>query len=321
VPHSFAPLYSQLGLGLAVANVLLDQMGLPVPAVPTLVVAGAVAIDHFGWGTELFVGATLACLLPDAAWYVAGRIYGSRVLKMLCYLSLTPDSCVSDTQQRFARWGGNALVVAKFVPGLATIAPPMAGALRMSWPRFLGRSTLGAALWVGAYLGLGMLFHEQIDDLLPRVASYGGQAIAVVVALLAGYIGYKWWERRRFYVALRMARISVSELYEAMEAERAPLVVDVRSHGARAMEPRWIPGALHVPPDELSVHLGELPRDREIVLYCNCPNEASAAQAAKLLINHGFTRVRPLHGGLDAWVAAGYAVVTAPPAEADTRAA
>jgi membrane protein DedA with SNARE-associated domain/rhodanese-related sulfurtransferase len=321
VPHSFAPLYSQLGLGLAVGNVLLEQIGLPIPAVPTLVVAGAVAAEHYGWGTELFVAATLACVLPDAAWYVAGRRYGSRVLKLLCYLSLTPDSCVSDTQQRFARWGGNALVVAKFVPGLATIAPPMAGALQMGWPRFLGRSMLGAALWVGAYLSLGMLFHEQIDRLFPRVANLGGTAIAVIAALLAGYIAFKWWERRRFYATLRMARISASELYDQMGAERAPLVVDVRSHSARAMEPQWIPGALHVPPDELNVHLGELPRDREIVLYCNCPNEASAAQAAKLLMNHGFTRVRPLHGGLDAWVAAGYAVATAPPGEVDSRAA
>jgi membrane protein DedA with SNARE-associated domain/rhodanese-related sulfurtransferase len=308
------PMSSQLGLALVVGNVLLDQIGLPVPAVPTLIVAGAVAADYHWWGGELFLGAAAACVIADLGWYVAGRLYGSRVMKMLCRISLTPDSCVSETLLRFERWGAGAIVVAKFVPGLAIVAPPLAGALRMGWLRFVGLSAIGAALWVGTFLGAGMLLKPQLDRWLPRVADFGGIAVAAIGVLLAGYIAFKWWERHRFYAMLRMARISVTELYQLMEAQLTPLIVDVRSQSARALDPRRIPGALHMPLDEVSAHVRELPRDRDIVVYCTCPNEASAARVAKLLIKQGFVRVRPLHGGLDAWIAAGYAVDTLPAA-------
>jgi membrane protein DedA with SNARE-associated domain/rhodanese-related sulfurtransferase len=284
-------------------------------------VAGAVAADRYWWGGELFLGAAAACVVADAGWYVAGRLYGNRVMKLLCRISLSPDSCVSETQLRFERWGANAIVIAKFIPGLAIIAPPLAGALRMGWLRFLGLSALGASLWVGTFLGAGMLLKPQLDRWLPRVADFGGMAVALIGTLLAGYIIFKWWQRRRFYAMLRMARISVAELYQLMEAKLAPLIVDVRSPSARALEPRRIPGALHLPLDQVSAHVRALPRDRDIVLYCTCPNEASAAQVAKLLINQGFARVRPLHGGLDAWIAAGYAVDTLPVAGADVAVA
>jgi membrane protein DedA with SNARE-associated domain/rhodanese-related sulfurtransferase len=303
---------SQLGLALVVGNVLLDQIGLPVPAVPTLVVAGAVAADYHWWGGELFLGAAAACVIADVGWYVAGRLYGSRVMKMLCRISLTPDSCVSETLLRFERWGASAIVVAKFVPGLAIVAPPLAGALRMGWLRFVGLSAIGAALWVGTFMSAGMLLKPQLDRWLPRVADFGGVAVAAIGVLLAGYITFKWWERHRFYAMLRMARISVTELYQLMEAQLAPLIVDVRSQSARALDSRRIPGAMHLPLDQVSAHVRELPRDRDIVVYCTCPNEASAARVAKLLIKQGFVRVRPLHGGLDAWIAAGYAVDTLP---------
>jgi membrane protein DedA with SNARE-associated domain/rhodanese-related sulfurtransferase len=299
---------SQLGLTLVLGNVLLDQLGLPVPAIPTLVVAGAVAADSHWWGAELFLVAVLGCVLADLAWYIAGRQYGNRVMKMLCWISLTPDSCVNDTQKRFEQWGPNAIIIAKFIPGFAIIAPPLAGAMRMHWHRFVAFSAMGAALWVGCFLALGMLFKPQIDRLLPMARHFGAPLIVLIFALFVGYVAYKWWERRRFYSTLRMARISVAELRELLDSGAAPVIVDVRSPGATALEFRRIPGALHVPLDQLGTHVQDLPRDRDVILYCTCPNEASAAQAAKLLKNHGFSRVRPLYGGLDAWVAAGYAV-------------
>jgi len=318
---SIASLTGPAGLLFITANVLADQIGLPVPAAPTLLIAGALAVDHPEWGAELFVLATAACVVPDFMWYVAGRVYGNRVMRLLCRVSLSPDSCVSDTQSRFERWGGKVLLVAKFVPGLAIIAPPLAGALRMGWMPFLVQSTAGASLWVAAYLLGGALFAPQINRLLPHAAQYGGRAIALIAALLAGYIAYKWWERRRFYATLRMARIGVSELYALMEARRAPVVLDVRSHSALELEPRSIPNALHVPPDEAGARLSHLPREREIVVYCTCPNEATAARVAKMLMGHGFNRVRPLHGGLDAWVEAGYPVVGAAEPEAGAQTA
>ena len=301
-------MFSPLGLALVILNVLLDQAGLPIPAVPALVVAGAVAADHHLWGAELFIGAVLACLAADTGWYLAGRWYGNAVMRLLCGISLTPDYCVSETQQRFERWGQKAVIFAKFVPGLSIIAPPLAGALRMGGLRFVGLSTLGSMLWVGGFLAAGAMFRKQIDSLLPLVQQFGALVLLAVLALLALYIAFKWWERRRFYADLRMARISVDELYQLMSTGSAPLVVDVRSISARQLDSKRIPGAIHVPHDKVSEHLSEFARDRELILYCTCPNEASAAQAAKLLMLEGFMRVRPLHGGLDAWVTAGYPV-------------
>ena len=277
-----------IGLGVIFINVLCDQLGLPLPAVPTLVVAGAMSADGRLPAGAVFALALSACLIGDSAWYVAGRLFGSRVMKLLCRISLTPDTCVNETQSSFERWGPKVLIVAKFIPGLAMVAPPLAGATRMTASRFLLYSTLSAMLWVGA-------------------------AIAAILCILACYIAYKWWQRRRFHSALNMARISVDELYENMRAGTAPLVLDVRSSTAQGLELRRIPGALHLPVHQVGEQLGKLPRDRDIILYCTCPNEASAAQAARLLMNHGFRRVRPLHGGLDAWIAAGYAVEEIPP--------
>ena len=299
---------SPFSLGVVFLNVLLEQLGVPVPAFPTLVIAGALAADHRLPAAAVGGLAVVACVLGDSAWYLAGRVYGGRVMNLLCRISLTPDWCVSQTQTNFERWGAKALIFAKFIPGLSLMAPPLAGAVGMGYARFVGLSTLSGALWVGAALLVGVMLKAQIERLLPQAAGLGGAAIALIVGLLGAYILFKWWERRRFYRALRMARISVTELHEQMSRTPAPVVVDVRSPTAQALELRRIPGALHVPVLEVGRHMGGFARDREIILYCTCPNEASAAQAARLLMNNGFSRVRPLQGGLAAWLAAGYAV-------------
>jgi membrane protein DedA with SNARE-associated domain/rhodanese-related sulfurtransferase len=300
------------GITAVFINVLLSQLGVPVPVIPTLILAGAFAIDGKLSGAELCAAALAACFIGDTAWYLSGRLYGNRVMKLLCRISLTPDSCVSQTQMRFERWGGNALVVAKFVPGLSLIAPPLAGATRMRFAQFVALSAVGSGLWVGVFVAAGMLLGPQIHRLLPHLRAVGGAALIVVIALAVLYIAYKWWQRRRLFAFLRMARIGVNELYRLLDSGAAPVIVDVRSHTARLLEPRRIPGAVHVPVEEMEQHLKDLPRDHEIVLYCTCPNEASAAKVAKLLMSHGFRRVRPLYGGLDAWLAAGYAVETYP---------
>jgi membrane protein DedA with SNARE-associated domain/rhodanese-related sulfurtransferase len=310
VAPSLVSAASPVGLAAVFVNVLLDQLGLPVPAIPTLIVAGAVAAEGKLPIATLFAGAVVACLAADATWYLAGRFYGNRVMKVLCRISLNPDSCVSQTQSRFERWGANALVLAKFIPGLSIIAPPLAGATHMTVVRFLVLSTVGSALWVGAGMGAGMLLSSQIEQLLPHLLDVGSAAVKLILLILALYIVYKWWERRRFLALLRMARISVDELYRMVESGNAPVVVDVRSQTARTLEPRRIPGAINVSLVDFEQHLRDLPRNREIVLYCTCPNEASAAKVAKLLVLNGFKHVRPLHGGLDAWIAAGYAVET-----------
>lgn len=299
-------LFSEFGLVLVLVNVFLDGIGLPVPVLPTLVLAGSIAANSAGSAMELLVGATGASLIGQIGWYIAGRRYGSRVMKFLCRISISPDSCVGETQLRFERWGSSALIVSKFVPGLSIVAPPLAGATAMNWSRFLIFSALGSAVWAGAGLGIGILLRAQIAQLLPLLQRVGSSVLEIMGAALVAYIAYKYYQRRQFYVALRMARISVAELHRLMEAGAAPLIVDVRSASAYALDPRTIPGALRIALPDIEEPLRELPRDRDIVLYCTCPNEASAAQAAKLLIDQGFERVRPLHGGLDAWIAAGH---------------
>ena len=305
---NLSALISQYGLVVVFANVLLEQIGLPIPAIPTLVVAGALGSSGQLSLPLVFIVALLACLIADGTWYFIGRLYGNNVMKTLCRISLTPDSCVSETQSRFERWGMNALVVAKFVPGLSLIAPPLAGATRIAVPTFLFFDGIGAMLWIGAGIAGGALFGRQVEYVLAQIQRYGTVAIFVLGALLGAYVAFRWWERHRFYVKLRMARISVDELYRLMTDGARPVVVDVRSHTGRRLEPRRIPGALLVPLNAIDRHAKDLPLDRDIILYCTCPNEASAANAAKQLMNRGFTRVRPLYGGLDAWIAAGYAV-------------
>lgn len=310
--HLFLTL-TQYGLTVVFFNVLLDQIGIPLPAAPTLIVAGAVTADGQLSLSAIFAASVIACLIADSGWYWVGQTYGIRVLKTLCRISLEPDSCVSDTQTRFERWGVKSLVIAKFVPGLGLIAPPLAGAMRIGWSRFIALSTLAAGLWSGCALLAGVLFRSQIQRLLHTLESLGSAVAMVAVSLLGLYVAYKWWQRARFYALLRMARIDVSELYELMQAGAAPVVIDVRSATARTLEPRWIPGAINISLSEVGQRLKDLPRDRDIIVYCTCPSEASAARVAKILMNHGFKRVRPLHGGLDAWLAAGHAVVTSTP--------
>ncbi len=301
-------LITQHGLALVFANVLLEQIGLPLPAIPTLVIAGALAADGKLSALALFGVAFIGCVIGDTLWYVAGRRYGRRVMRLLCRISLSPDSCVRQTEYQFGRWGGLTLVLAKFIPGLSTIAPPLAGATRLAWAPFLFWNGLGIALWAAAAIGAGMLLHAQIGDLIVRLEDLGVLAIELIGALLAVYVALKWWERRRFYKMLRIARITVGDLRRLMDGGERPVVVDVRSPSIRKLDPRFIPGALAMDMAEVDQRLDQLPADRDIIFYCTCPNEASAAQVAKKLIELGYTRVRPLHGGLDAWLAAGYEV-------------
>jgi membrane protein DedA with SNARE-associated domain/rhodanese-related sulfurtransferase len=292
-------------LALVFANVLLEQVGLPIPAVPTLIVCGALAAEGRVSAAAALGLAFLACAIGDSLWFVAGRLYGRRVLRFLCGISLSPDSCVRQTQTQFERWGGIALVAAKFIPGLSTVAPPLAGAMRYGWIRFTFLNSLGILVWAGAAIGTGMLFHAQVSALLVRLEDLGRAAVALIVAVLCAYVAFKWWERRRLYKTLRVARITVEELRKLMGEARKPVIVDLRAQ-LPGDERRSIPGAIVMDLPKVRDGRSGLPLDNDVVFFCDCPNEASAASAAKALMDLGYTRVRPLLGGLDAWIAAGY---------------
>ena len=288
-------------------NVLLQQLGLPVPAVPTLVVAGALAAAGRVNGGAVFMAAIVASVVADFAWFCAGRRYGYQVLRLLCRISLSPDTCVRETEGIFERWGFYSLVVSKFVPGFSTVGPPIAGALKMSVWRFVAAATASAALWSGAALLAGWLFAAQVDVILGWTASHVMQATLWLAAALALYVGWKGYERWRLARFAYAARISVDELRERMAGDEPPLVIDIGSalaHRSRA----HITGAKLMSLDGVARDAAGFPADREIVFYCACPNEESSRRAAQILRAKGFTRVRPLVGGIDAWNAAGGSV-------------
>jgi membrane protein DedA with SNARE-associated domain/rhodanese-related sulfurtransferase len=307
-------LITRYGPALVFANVLIQQIGLPIPALPTLVIAGALAADGNFSAFAIFRAAFIACAISDTFWYAAGRLYGRRVMKLLCRISLSPDSCVKQSEYRFRRWRGLTLLLAKFVPGLSVVMSSLAGATRITLWSFALLDGMGAAIWVGAAIGSGMLFHYQIGRLIGRLQELGAVAVGLIGMLLAGYIAIKWRQRRRFHNGLRMARITVDELHRLIADGQRPVIVDLRTSLARDQDSHSIPGAVRADFAQADQWLDQVPRDREIIFYCTCPNEAGAAQVARKLMDLGYTHVRPLLGGLDAWIATGYKVESSLPA-------
>jgi rhodanese-related sulfurtransferase len=213
---------------------------------------------------------------------------------------------VNQAQANFDRWGMGLLVIAKYVPGLSTVAPPLAGAMRVGWSAFLLFDGIGAMLWAASGLGAGYLMHSQIAALLAHAERLGIGALILFAAIIVGHIATKWWKRRRLHAMLRSARIDVDELHALMSSGAQPMIVDVRPPVARTLDPRTIPGAVPVEMRAIPLKFGTPSPGQDIIIFCTCPNEAGAAQAARLLMARGYARVRPLQGGFDAWIAAGY---------------
>jgi membrane protein DedA with SNARE-associated domain len=256
------------GLPLIFGVVLLEQLGAPIPAIPVLIVAGALSVERDLPAWQALLAAVVASVIADSLWYALGRSRGHRILKTLCKISLSPDSCVRQTEAVFERWGIPSLLVAKFIPGFSTVAPPMAGATGARLPAFLLYDAGGAFLWAGAGVAAGIVFHRAIDRALALLESLGSGALVVLGAGLAVFVAFKWWQRRRFYKILRMARITVDDLRGLMDAGESPVVVDVRTSAARHADPRRIPGATVMGVHEVDARVAELPRGREIILYC-----------------------------------------------------
>ena len=262
-------LLAQYGLLFVFGNVLLTQAGLPLPALPTLIVAGALVHDGQLSLALVLLAAVAGSLLGDLPWYAAGRVAGYRVLRVLCRLSIEPDSCVKQTETIYERWGAPSLLVAKFVPGFSTVAPPVAGAMRLGLPTFLIYSAAGALLWAGVAVALGMVFHTQVDSLIQWLSEKGALAI-LIVGLAAGlYIVFKWVERHLFIRAMRMARITAHELKTLMQDDRPLVVLDARSSTARKVDPRHIPGAVAVDITAPEHNVGEVTPEHHIVVYCS----------------------------------------------------
>ena len=289
------------GLPIIFGVIFLEQMGLPIPGVPWLLAAGALAAKgQFHWLIGLDV-TVLACLIADFSWFYLGHYRGAQVLGLLCRISLEPDSCVRRTVNVFTRYGTRGIIVAKFVPGMSTIIPPLAGMSKLSPGHFLLFDGLASLLYCGTFMLLGAVFSNQISQIGAGLAHIGGSAVAVAFFFLVLYIGYKYWQRQRLLHELRMTKITVDELDQMLNAGESPLILDLRPSDELTSDPSIIRGAIHVGVDDLDKHSKEFPLDREIIVYCDCPNEVTSAKVALRLRKKGFTRVRPLLGGIEAW--------------------
>jgi len=280
------------------AAVFAEQVGLPLPAVPFLIAAGALVGTGQMSLSVAVAAAVFAALLGDQVWFELGRRHGRRVLNWLCLISLEPTSCVRRTEDFFARHGVRSLVVAKFVPGLSTIAPPLAGIVGLRVPHYLLYNGLGTVLWVGSGIGLGYVFSNQLEQAL-SVAAHVGPTVGLV--LLGGVIGYVIYKAlHRYRMEHLVPRLTAQQVTEKITAGEDPLIIDLRPVGDR-QEIAGIPGSLTRSLEELIAGHRDLPRDRDVILYCACPKDAASIQAAWRLREKGLTRVWPLAGGIEAW--------------------
>ena len=302
-------LFSQYGLLAVALAVLLEQLGAPVPSTPVLLLAGVESAARDGFALRSFAVATLAALAANGLWFWAGRRLGRRVLATLCRISISPDSCVRQNEASFARRGVLTLVIAKFVPGLSILAPPLAGALGMPAQRFLAWNLLGSALWAGAAVLVGRVFHEQIDALLRALSSLGSVALALALAAVAVYLGWRLWRRARVRRELnRFERLGPVDLMALLQQRQDVVLVDVRAMSPEMPLESRLPGARHLDLGALSDSaLAGWPPAGEFITYCACPNDASAVKAAQWLKQQG-RQARVLRGGIEAWTQAGLAL-------------
>jgi membrane protein DedA with SNARE-associated domain/rhodanese-related sulfurtransferase len=292
------------------AAVFAEQIGFPLPAMPFLIAAGAlVGTGQMALG--MAVGAAvLAAMAGDQVWYELGRRRGRLVLNWLCRISLEPTSCVRRTEDFFARHGVRSLIVAKFVPGFSTIAPPLAGIVGLTVPQYLLFNGLGTLLWVATGIGLGLAFSDQLEQALAMSVQIGPTVGLAALLAVVGYVVYKAVNRYRG--DHRIPRMTVRQLTDKLAGGELPVIVDLRPLAARQEEP-GLPGAVALTLEDLVTRHHELPRDRDVILYCACPQDASSVEGTKRLRKLGFTRVWPLAGGLSAWnAAAGHSSTAVP---------
>jgi membrane protein DedA with SNARE-associated domain/rhodanese-related sulfurtransferase len=294
--------------------VLVEQIGIPIPSVPVLLTAGTLSATHRVSWFGITFAMLLACMIADTVWYSLGRRYGNSVLKLLCRLSFEASTCVSKTEGYFTRRGAVTLLFAKFVPGLSTVAAPIAGQTGMSYPRFLAWDLAGSLIWGETFILAGRFFGDLAKKSAPFFAWLGHFAIFIFAAMVLGFLAHRIWKQRKFLQQVREMRLEPVELKEMLDdAEKSgntpPFIVDLRHPLDYLPDPRVLPGALRIGPNELKQHSEIIPRDRDVILYCTCPSEETSAKLALQLHKLGIYRVRPLRGGFDGWKEAGYPLV------------
>jgi membrane protein DedA with SNARE-associated domain/rhodanese-related sulfurtransferase len=309
----FVRILLQYGYAVLFLAVLGQQCGIPIPADPFMVGMGSLAGDgHYSLATSIAIAWTGA-MTGDLLWFRIGRVWGSRALGLLCRISIEPDSCVARTHSRFARSGPRGLLLSKFVPGLSAVATPVAGMIGTPLPQFLLWDGLGALLWVSAYLTLGYVFRRRLEEIAQLFDGAKRSFVVLLVCLVVAYIAYigvKIHRRRRFLRGVATAAVQPHEVRDRLDRGPALFIVDLRSPIEIEAEPVALPGALMRSPDELILRQAELPPDRDIILYCSCPNDGASGKATLELRKLGYRNVKTLSGGLPAWVALGFPTET-----------
>jgi len=304
---TIAQLFERFGVAIVFVNTLLHELGIPIPLTPTVLVAGAAAREFLAFA--FLVAAVVAgTLIGNSLWFAAGRRFGPRVLKGFCRISLSPDSCVGRTGQAFERWGGALFIVGRFIPGVSLVAPPVAGALGMAWSKFLWLSALGSLVWASVIVVAGVALQGAVMALVQAITEAPAGMWAALLGLAALYVLWRYLVRDRARRALQVPRLSVAQLYEAMQSPTPPIVIDVRGSTMQQVDARRIPSALTLALKDLEAYRPEDFSGRTVVLYCACPNEASAAAGARILRERGHADAHALLGGIDAWIAAGHAI-------------
>ncbi|HEX5233910.1 MAG TPA: VTT domain-containing protein [Silvibacterium sp.] len=296
--------------------VLVEQLGVPIPSVPLLLTAGTLTATHKLNLPLVLTAVLLGSLVSDSAWYWMGKRYGGTVVKLLCRLSMESSTCVRRTENLFTKHGAGALVVAKFVPGFGSVAAPIAGQTGMRYHLFAIYDIAGILLWAicftvgGRFFGVVLTRHPHA---LAWVARFG---FVLFILLLLGFFIWRFFRQRAFLREFRMARLDPQELKAMLDRGQPVYIIDLRHPLDYLPDPRTLPGAILLSPDKLMAQSEEIPRDRDVVLFCTCPSEATAAKTALAIRKLGIYRVRPLLGGFDEWKRLGYPLVDIAPVAA-----
>jgi len=291
-----------------------EQIGIPIPSIPVLLTAGTLSATHRVSHLYVVMAVLCACLVADTIWFSLGRRYGNSVLKLLCRLSFEASTCVSKTEGYFTRRGSVTLLFAKFVPGLSTVAAPIAGQTGMPYGKFLMWDLAGSLIWGETFILAGRFFGDVAKKSAPFFHWLGHFAFVIFVLMVMGFLAYRIFKQRKFLQQVREMRLEPAELKEMLDDATAaghtpPFIVDLRHPLDYLPDPRVIPGALRIGPNELKLHSEIIPRDRDVILYCTCPSEETSAKLALQLHKMGVYRVRPLRGGFDGWKDAGYPLI------------
>jgi membrane protein DedA with SNARE-associated domain/rhodanese-related sulfurtransferase len=308
--------FIQYGYAILFFWVLAEQLGMPIPSAPLLISAGTLTATHRLNLPLCLLAVIVASLISDTIWYNLGKRFGGTVVRLVCRLSMETSTCVRRTEDYFTKHGPASLLLAKFIPGLGTVAAPIAGQTGMTYPTFLAYDSGGILLWSLGYMLAGRFFGDVLKRNPGALAWTAHFSVALFALAVAGLLAYRVWKQQAFLKQVRTARLEPEELKRMIDSGNPVFIVDLRHPLDYLPDPRVLPGAVRFTPDKLVENSEEIPRDRDIVLYCTCPSEATAAKMAMNLRKLGIYRVRPLRGGFDVWKQKGFPLEEIQPAPA-----